>query len=209
MAQREYTTRAKIIEMTNLDFSSLSNSIVTEWIQAVSRYIDNYTDRLTGFVTPGVDEIRYFDGNGKREIMLDNFISITSLEILELNGSDVEYSLDEGKGNDYIIYPYNETAKYKVILETSSTIGEFYRGNKRIKITGEWGYSSATPADISVAASFLVVDILNKVKGKGDRVTSESLGDYSVSYETVVLNEKSIHGGNIKNILDRYRLLSL
>ena len=208
----EYTTRAKIEESTSIDFSDISNEQVTEWIQAVSRYIDLYTGREAGFDAGDSDTVRYFDGNGQREIIVDNFITITNLQILAYEGGidDVDFSLTEGKGNDYVTFPYNCTPKYKICLEPSSSASNFEKGKKRIKITAKWGYSEDTPADISTAATLMVTDILNRVKGKGDKVTSESLGDYSIAYENLGLEDGMINlGANVKQILDRYKLLEL
>ena len=197
-----YTTKNSIQNYLAVDINSSLDSQLADWISAVTNYIDRYTGKS---FEETIDEVRYFDGNGKDEIQVDDFISISSVEILELDSTDVDYTLTEGVDSDYITFPYNDTPKYRLQMTINSQIANFLKGEKRIKVTATWGHSSTVPKDIELAATMLVASIVEKGM-KGGTIMSESLGDYSVSYANVD-NLSSALG--VKNILDKYKVWEL
>ena len=197
-----YTTKGKIQNYLAVDINDSLDSQLADWISAVVIYIDNFTGKS---FEETADEIRYFDGNGKSEIQIDDFISITSVEILQLNSTDVDYTLTEGQASDYITYPYNDIPKYRLQMTTSSQIGTFLKGEKRIKITATWGHSSTVPKDIELAATMLVSSIIEKGM-KGGTIMSESLGDYSVSFANIDTLSSSV---GVKEILSKYKIWEL
>jgi len=197
-----YTTKGKIQNYLAVDINDSLDSQLADWISAVEIYIDNFTGKS---FEETADEIRYFDGNGKSEIQIDDFISITSVEILQLNSTDVDYTLTEGQASDYITYPYNDIPKYRLQMTTSSQIGTFLKGEKRIKITATWGHSSTVPKDIELAATMLVSSIIEKGM-KGGTIMSESLGDYSVSFANIDTLSSSV---GVKEILSKYKIWEL
>jgi len=199
-----YTNKGNLQKYIMIDIDASFDTQVENWISAAERYINQYVGRPDGFET-GADETRYFDGNGKREIDIDEFISITSVEYLESNGEDVGWTLTEGLESDYITYPYNKTPYYRLKLVTSSEIGAWYKGKKRLKVTGKFGHSSSVPKDIELVATMLISNVIEKGL-KGGKVTSESLGDYSISFEDI---QQSASLLNVKNILDQYKLFNL
>lgn len=197
-----YTTKAKIQNYLAIDIDSSLDSQLSSWITAATNYIDNYTGKSFEQSASGV---RYYDGNGKREIDIDDFISLSAVEILEINSGDVQFSLVEGQGEDYITYPYNTENKYRLILTTESKVAVWSNGVKRIKITGVWGQSSAVPEDVSLVATMLVAGIIEKGL-KGGSVSSESLGDYSISYNNIDALS-TVMGA--KEILSKYKIWEL
>ena len=78
------------------------------------------------------------------------------------------------------------------------TSGVFTKGNRRVKIVGNWGYKSSIPADVELIATKLVASIVQKGL-KGGEIKSEKLGDYSVAY----IDEKAEELG-ASVILDKY-----
>jgi len=196
-----YTTEAKIENYLMTDIDPSFSSQVSSWITAAENYIDKYT----GKSFEGTTETRYFDGNGKTEIIIDDFTSLTAVEILEVNGEDVKYTLTEGLDDDYILYPYNETPYYKLIMVASSQIGVWLTGPKRIKLTGVWGHSATVPEDIELVATMLVADIIKQGRDSG-KITNETLGDYSVTYAD--LDESAVRLG-VKQILNQHRVLEV
>lgn len=196
-----YTTKGKIQNYLALDISSSLDSQIEDWITAVQNYIDNFTGKSFGTTS----ETRYFDGNGKNEIQIDDFVSITSVEILELDSTDVDYTLTEGVNSDYITYPYNTTPKYMLKMTINSQIATFLKGEKRVKITATWGHQSSVPKDIELAATILVAGIIEK-GAKGGPVTSETLGDYTISFGNVD-NLSTVLG--VKDILSKYKVWEL
>jgi hypothetical protein len=199
-----YTTKQKVQNylMTNIDSSF--DTQVTEWISGVEKFINKYTGREDGF--EATSKTKYFDGNNEREIMIDAFTSLSSVQILNVNSTDVGWTLTEGLDQDYITYPTNETPKYKLKLVASSSIGSFYAGPSRIKITGNFGYSDSVPADIELAATILVAEIVKQGRDGGIAVT-QGLGDYSTSFES--FNDAVLRITEVHQILNRYKLLTL
>lgn len=203
---QNYTSKAKLEQYLMTDIASSMDTYVDYWIEAAENFINNYTGRKHGFKESASASVKYFDGNGKREIIIDDFTEIDSLVILELDGDDVEWTLTEGQEDDYIIYPYDDTPKYKLMLTISSQVGAWYKGNKRIKVTAKWGYSATVPKDIELVATILVADIIKQGRDGGVPV-DETLGDYKTSFER--FNNNALKLSNIKKILDRYKILEL
>lgn len=197
-----YTNKGTIQNYLAVDIDSSLDTQINTWIAAAERYIDNYTGRT---FEESLSETRYFDGNGERELDIDEIISITSLEILETSSDDVQFTLTEGRGSDYILYPYNETFKYRVILTVNSQVAVWSGGKQRIKITGLWGHGSTAPEDVELAATMLVAGIVEKGM-KGGTVQSETLGDYTVTFKDID-NISSVMG--VKEILKKYKIWEL
>ena len=205
-----YTSKNLIENYLMLNIDSSYNDQIDFWISAAEIFVNKYTGRKDGFDASGVDSIKYYDGNGSKYIIIDNFITLSTIEILEYNGSDVAYTLTEGKGNDFVVVPYNEDSKYKLILEPSAQVGSWLSGNKRIKLTADWGYSSTVPKDIELATTMLVSETILQTQGKGIKVNAESLGDYSISYVNNVTEAGQILSlTKVKQILDRYKILTI
>lgn len=196
-----YTEKAKVEKYLTIDIDESYDAQIDLWIMAVQRYIDNYTG--TTFSAP--TETRYFDGNGEREMTIDHFVSITTVEILEASGDDVAYTLTEGKGEDFVIFPYNSESAFKLILVLGSTIAVWPSGARRVKVTGVWGEKSTVPEDIELAATILVSSVVEKGL-KGGTIATESLGDYSVAFKDV---DTLANVMDVKEILNRYKVFRL
>ena len=96
---------------------------------------------------------------------------------------------------DYLLYPANDTRKYKIKL----TGNYFTSGNQNITITAKWGYCAAVPADIKLAATVLVAGVISYTQ-KSTR--SETIGNYTIAYE----NEKGWRDfDQVMKILDSYK----
>ena len=199
-----YTNKSNIQNYLMIDISDSFDTQITAWISAAENYINNYTNRPEGFET-STDETRYYDGNGLREIQIDHFTTITSVDILELQGDDSEFSLTEGADDDYITFPYNESPKYKLILTLNSSPGSFFKGSKRIKVVADFGFSSTVPKDIELATTMLVAKIVEKGQRGGD-VQQERLGDYNVVFSQ--MNKDAIEL-NIEQMLNRYKTIEV
>lgn len=197
-----YTSKEQIQNFLTIEINSSFDEQISSWISAVEKYIDKYTGRT---FEESVEETRYFDGNGKREIDIDEFLSLSSVDITEISSDDVEISLIEGKGNDFVTFPYNQIRKFRLILTPESSIASWYSGLRRLKVSGKWGNSESVPDDIQLAATLLVASIVERGLN-GGKVSSESLGDYSVSFSDM---ENSSNVLNAKNILKNYKTWKL
>ncbi len=196
-----YTSKTILEKYLLTDIDSSFDTQITNWITATKEYIDWYTGKDFDQTT----EDRFFDGNAKRILKVDDFTSINTLLILDTSG-DTTFTLTEGASNDFLIYPYNEDPKYEIRLTVSSTTGNFLKGLKNIKINADWGHKSSIPKDIELAATILLAEIVKQGRD-GGLAESEDLGDYSTTFET--FNPQTTRITEVRSILDRYKILEL
>ncbi len=196
-----YSDEGKVENYLTIDIDNSFSSQIATWADAVDLYIDKFVGKT--FADEG-EITKNYDGNGRREIDIDNFMSLTSVEILEITGTDTDFTLTEGRANDFITFPYNETPKFRLILTPTASIGSWSKGKNRIKITGRFGETSV-PKDIELAATMLLAGIVEKGL-KGGTIASEDLGDYSVTYKEIDMIS-SVMG--VKEILSKYKIYKL
>jgi hypothetical protein len=156
---------------------------VEAWIEAMENQIDKETGR--NFVADAAASERLFDGDGDREIFIDDCVEI---EKVEVDGAEV----------DYFAYPANETPKIKIAMEYR----RFTRGRQNVAVTAKWGYSAAVPADIKFACTVLVAGIINEGANSEGEVGSITMGRYNVVYRK---KEQIDDFNNIGNILKKYQ----
>lgn len=152
--------------LTNID-NSFSTQL-NEWITMASRHIDRQTNRT--FIPPDEDSVKLYDGNNSNVLIVDDFLSITTLKI---NGNTID-------SDDYLIYPANKDPKTKIMLKYRV----FDYGLQNIEVTGEFGYGTEVPAEIKWACTVMVSGIINASNQHEGEVQSESIGRYSVTYNT-------------------------
>lgn len=196
-----YLTKGELLNYLQIETNAYIDAGFSTWLAAVQAYIERYTGKK--FETTA-GETRYFDGNGKRELLLsfeDDLISITTFQTLDLSGN-LEFTLTEGAANDFLLYPLNTTPKWEIKLTVNSQIGAFAKGKKNIKITGTWGNNTTVPGDIKMATMMLLSDIVGDTESKG--VSSIRLGDYQISYESAGADAFAGNAGAMA-ILDNYK----
>lgn len=211
-----YTTRSKVEQYLNADLSAV-DSWVTELISAAKIIIDRYT----GKTFESASETRYFDGNGKDRLLIDPFHGTpTEVSLLNYDGT-TDTTLAEGAANDYVAYPLNSTEKNELVMTPNSRRQLFSRAfdnilddtdsiadasvRRLVKVTATFGNAASAPADIVVAATKIVAKWAEK-RLKGGTPASESLGDYSISFQTMPASQ--IEGdldADVKQVLDGYR----
>ena len=203
-----YADKTEVENYLTINIDASFDSQINSWAQAVDNYIDNYTGRSFSETNK---EVRYFDGNGESQLDIDDFTSVSSVEILEVNSTDVSKSLTQGKNDDYVVYPHNKNPKYRLILTPDANIGSFGnagtfpRGKRRVKVKAKWGYDENVPEDITVAATMLLAGIIEEGL-EGGNVEMEQLGDYRVEYNNV---DKISNTMGVAEILDKYKEYTL
>ena len=188
-----YTTESKLEQYLQIDIDDSIAAYVVDWINWVTRYIDNYCN--TTF-EPTVTT-KYYDTRGESRLFIDDCTAITSLEFLDEDGDNYA-TLTEN--SDFWLYPLNKTTKNEVRLDPYGTYSNFLTGSKRLKITGTFGVAATVPPDIEMVATQMVADIIRQASGEARDKKAESLGDRSVTYEDI---ENFIVP--YKAILDYYR----
>lgn len=198
-----YVSEGDLENYLTIDVNDSFSSQILDWAEAVTNYIDNYTGR-SWQNSGSTSSTKYYDGNGQRVLDIDYFTSISSVEILALNNSDVDFTLSEGQDNDFITFPYNTTPKFRLMMTPVSRVGGWLKGQKRIKVTGVFDAISV-PKDVRLAATMLLAQIVEK-GAKGGNIVSESLGDYSVTFKDIDSNSNFM---NVRKLLEPYKVYKL
>ena len=170
-----YTDKGNIQNYLLTLIDNSFNNQVDDWICSVEDYIDQQTGR--NFIAATVATVKLYDGDGSNEILIDDCVSVTDLEILTTEGEVVLDTLVQGE--DYFLEPANDTPKQSIRLYGY----KFTKGIQNIKVTAKWGYSTAVPADIKFAATVLVSNIINFSNQSEGEINNMSIGSYSVSFK--------------------------
>ena len=177
-----YTTKTAIENYILQDIDASFNSQIDSWITAVENIIDKITGR--NFVADSVASARVYDGDDTQELLVDECIAVTKVEVGNDSYGSTFTEVASTGSDKYFLKPDNYASKalpiYKVVLNARCFPG----GIQNNRITAKWGYSASAPADIQFAATVFVAGILNQQRQGGDEIKSESIGNYSVSYNT-------------------------
>lgn len=168
----DYTTVTKVENYTLQNIDPAFEPKVEEWVAAMSRFADSYCNRK--LVADGSDSTRYFDGNGRHWLAIDDCQSITTVEVGDAWGDTMTAT------TSYVSYP--RTAPHRALILKA---GEFTPGVQNVAITADWGYMAASDTDydqLSFAVTVLVGGIINSLNPNTQIKKSERVGDYSVSY---------------------------
>jgi len=141
-------------------------------LDGAARAINRYCNRPTGFVAEPDAVIRTYAGSGKTYQLLDEYVSIT---LVEVKASATSSTYDSWTTADWIAFsgkptnPDFNTLPYDSIMidptgdESIFTSGAYTtragfrpttdvrRGVPTVRVTGRWGYSSTIPHDIKMA----------------------------------------------------------
>jgi hypothetical protein len=136
------------------------------WIRGVSDVMDRMSNRklVADTTGSGEDEFeeKYFDGNGKSSLRIDDAVEVDSVEVGE---SEVEFET------------YPKKAPHRAIISQTG----FARGIQNVKVMAKWGLFEEVPDDLRLACSILVAGIIN-VSLKKQGIKSEQIGNYKVTY---------------------------
>ncbi len=150
-----YCTVAEVKEQmpeSGLNSSTDYDASLTAQIEAVSRLIDEEVGRHDNYFYPSSDDVTvYYDGNGDRELWIDEFASITTVKVSE-EGALASSDYTSWSSSDYLTWPYNDTPIMRLDVDTlngSKLYWSAYR--KAVEVTGVRGYSSTPPKDVTQA----------------------------------------------------------
>lgn len=206
MAAKGYTTEQKLEDYTLQDIDASFSTRISEWIEAVERYIDSYTGR--NFKADAEASARLYDGDDTNELLIDDAVAVTKVEVGG-DGYGSSFSEVSASGADrYFLDPANAAVDGLPFRKVTLNARCFPEGWQNNRITAKWGYSAAVPADIAFAATVLVGGIINSHRGGGDKVTMEKIGNYSVQFDTNDSDAMTDFKRTME-ILDSYRKLRI
>ena len=175
-----YTNKEKLQIFLN---DTISNSDAIEAIESAEAMIDLYTGR--NFKADSTDVERYFNGDGKSELCIDECISISKVEVGLDEWGDNFLIKTKGGFNGYYLLPENYEARGLPINALLLRNDRWTTGKMNHRITAKWGFSKQPPLGIVTAATILAGGVYNYNRGSGGgTIQSESIGSYSVSYAT-------------------------
>jgi len=155
-ASNPYAVKADVKARLGISVTT-HDDILDNLIDIASRAIDADTDRV--FYTE--DDTRYFDGNGKSELLLPyDLLTVTTL--LEYDSDGVlSVTWTSGVANYYVLEPYNESPKWKIRAVQGY---QFTAGVKNFAITGRWGYAVGVPEMIEHACINRTITMFNRLR---------------------------------------------
>jgi len=181
-----YTTEAQIEDYLERDLNSHEVGMIVTAIPAVDHLVDTICGRTFENTTAAT---RYYDGNGKRELFINDFSSVTSIAYID-EDSVVTVTLEENE--EYELYPLNADYKNSIVLRG----GTWSKGIKNIKVVGNLGFTSI-PEAIQMAATMIVANLIDSY---AQNLKSRSIEGYSEVY-TNILTENP----QIQSLLSSYK----
>ncbi|HEX5429860.1 MAG TPA: hypothetical protein VFX17_02140 [Patescibacteria group bacterium] len=194
-----YITKGDIQNFVGEDIDSTADSWLDSIIEMVGNYIDDYCD--TTFADAGT-ATRNFDGSGNGDLVVDEFQSITSVYILDIDGNQL---FDLLENVDFVTYPLNDSPKNRLQLLRGGQLISWPKQRYSVRITGSWG-AAVVPGPIKMAALQLAARFLDKSLRGGMHIQRERLGEYDIIYEQVADDAKAL---GIFDILDGYRKIGM
>ena len=183
-----------VLKITSDEF----DDVLTFLINANTDNIERIANRR--FIAPFVsssDEIEpenvieEYSGDGSQDILLNNYpvLDIDKVEIRTLGGDHIEIDAAKFQRDD---------AVGQIHFDKKTVVGF-----KNYRITYRAGYEEA-PSDLQEACINLVLIDFNDRKARG--ITSETLGQYSVRYNSDSNTQKSVPD-EVMEVINRYRRL--
>lgn len=196
-----YTNQSMVENVLQRSLTSEEQTIIETAIEAVSSSINAYTGRkwldLGKKANQVADEVKRFDGNGKRELFIDDFISISKIRLLNGAGG-VDSTL---AGNSVIFYPLNTVWKNSIYL----TDRRLPNARSVVEITGKF-YTGEVPVEIQLACATLVGHLFASARNVGD-FERESIEGYS--YDILTGDEKTAQEKATLDKIDYWRKVSI
>jgi len=200
MAVKNYTSLQVIEDTMLIEIDSNWTDELDRFMEQVEDFIDTYTGR--NFVADEDYSDLLFDGDGEKEMIIPDCVDIESIIITEpVSGVESTYEWDD----DYFLaYPASKTPKNSLEFRDTNSF-DFAKGQQNVTISAKWGYSTAVPREIELAATILMAGVINYAYEHNSEVRSETIGNYSVTYQR---EEEWVKFKLAMQILDKYKKVS-
>lgn len=188
-----YTTPEQIEATLQRVLDEKEQENIEDIIEAVGASIDAYTGRSWNDYGEGNpdSETRLYDGTGSRELFIDDYVSVTTLRLLDTFGNTIETIA----ASDFLQYPLNTPWKNSIYLRWR----RFPYTRAGVQVTGVFTTGNV-PAEVQLAAASMAGLVLSTSRNTGD-YKKESIENYS--YELLTGEEAT---GQEKAVLDRLDL---
>lgn len=125
---------------------SVDDGVLEAVIEAASRAIDNWTDRVFYATTA----TRYFTAEDGDLLFVDDLLAVTTLKTISQNSAGTRTYGDTWAAADYDLEPFNSTPKTRIRINPGGAYA-FATEAKGVEIAGSWGYASTAPDAINEA----------------------------------------------------------
>jgi hypothetical protein len=199
-----YTNQANVENFLGRVLTAKEILLLPSLIETVSDgIISVYTGREYLSVGETLDEYaeaedRLFDGNGAKELYIDDFTGLTKVNILDSDGG-VYLSLTTA--SEFIQYPLNKTFKESLMLRNY----HFPVGPANVLVNAIFS-SGPVPEAIVYIATALVSRFM-ELQGESVEYKNESIEGYS--YEVLEGTSEDEETENLLSKLDRWKKVSL
>lgn len=170
-ASIELTTLDNIKSYLGIELTDITkDTLLGELIDAVSEAIENYCHREFARLT----RVEFYDGQSSPSILLlcrpaINVVSVHDDFAREFTAASLI------PPENYVLYENEGILKLRY--------GIFSQGMMNVRIEYEAGYATV-PAAVEQAAKILAAHFYTRAQSGADAITSESVGVYTVSYDT-------------------------
>jgi hypothetical protein len=202
-----YTTQDRVEAYLNRDLTDYETLFIDDVIEHISSYIDSYTNRHWLSVDSDEDDeddleatTRIFSGNGKKDLIVDDFIGLEKVRMLNSQGDEINLlELDEANPElNWLLTPSNTNPKESIRLRNT----HFPYGLSNIEVTAIWG-SGKPPATVVIAATNLVGKYLTKTASSSGSFKRESIEGYS--YELIDAASVDADTTRLLEMLDKHK----
>lgn len=207
-----YVTKQEVKNYLGITWTAGLDTFIDTLIDAAQSFVEGFTGRTFLAPDPDDDVTRYYNGNGRERLPIEDLRSITSLTV---DGIALT------QNTDYYLYPLNAAAdgepytRIELVQPNTSFSNQnprsghsipyvFEELQRNVVVVGKWGYSATPPSDIKVAVMKLVGGIIKENIGDSDlrEVTEETLGEYSTSFAKI---KDIAHALDIQTLLGDYK----
>lgn len=189
---------------------TLASDVDTDYVQQIidSTVAEIEQECRRTFV--GVTETRYFNGSGRGEQVVDEYIDITAVRILGYFGSVAGMSLTDWWEPQTSKHPKTRIQIYQGSQPTMTRIyiGSFPFGRSNIEVTGTWGYGASIPANIWGAVLDYSACILAAENMYADGTGFKTMWkEADVMEQLIVLDPKKFlpHMKRVRTAIKQYR----
>jgi len=198
----QYTDQEKIEAYLDRSLTANEQTLLEYLIEQISQFISDYTNREWLSVDeeslPDA-ETRTYDGNGQKELFIDDFSSLEQVSLLDNQGDSI---VDITDLDDLILSPLNETIKESIYLRNYT----FSDGPGRVQVTAVFS-SGKLPNAIIMVATSLCSKYIARFSQTASGFKKESIEGYS--YELMSGEEVDKETANILKTLDGFRKVTL